>query len=88
MSEGPSSSDIFDSVERVYACAETVTPGLPHLRRVGNTWGVVRSLGRYSTDHWPGLDGRKAEAYAWAARMSAALVVTCESCGAASYGNS
>lgn len=86
MRGGPSSADVFDQVERVYACAETVTPGLPHLRRVGNTWGVVDSLSKYSTVHWPTPLWTRAKAYAWCHVMNTKAIVTCGECGAHSYG--
>lgn len=62
---GPSAADVFDRVGRVYACAATVDPRLPHLRKAGEgrgTWGVTRLPG---VPVAPLDEGARAAAYAW-----------------------
>jgi hypothetical protein len=78
---GPSSADVFDLEQRVYACAATVGKGKPQLHRVSRTWGVVHPLsGRSPTP--VRLDWRAA-AYAWCREQNGASVEVCSACGGA-----
>jgi hypothetical protein len=60
-----SSADVFDQTVREYACAGSVDPLKPHLRKAGEgrgSWGVVRLPG---VPVVPWDDAARAAAYAW-----------------------